>query len=157
MFGKFLLFLLLIICVNGTEIDINKLVIEAKKQNKFIMFFHHVPGCPYCQAMLDENFKDENILQILNKDFIYVDIYTADKDTIVFKDFSGNHKEFSQYIGAFAYPATVFMNKEGKVIHIAIGYRNIDEHITDITYISTKSYETMNFQTYKEKRDFEKE
>ncbi len=157
MYKKFLLLLLLLTFVNGNEIDINKLVVEAKEQNKFILFFHHVPGCPYCKAMLDENFKDENILKIVNKDFIYVDIYTADEDTIIFKDFSGNHKEFSKYIGAFAYPATVFMNQGGEVIHRAIGYRNIDEHITDITYISTKSYKTMNFQTYKEKRDFEKE
>jgi len=157
MFRKFLLLFLLAIFVNATEMDINKLIAEAKNQNKFIMFFHHVPGCPYCQAMLDENFKDENILEVMNKNFIYVDIYTANKGTIVFKDFSGNYKDFSKYIGAFAYPATVFMNNEGKVVHIAIGYRNIDEHLTDITYVSTKSYETMNFQAYKEKRDFEKE
>ncbi len=155
--GKFLLLLILFTFANGTEVDLNKLIVQAKNQNKFIMFFNHIPGCPYCKAMLDENFKDPKILEVINKNFIYVDIYTADTNIITFKDFKGTYRKFSKYIGAVAYPATIFMDTDANVIHRAIGYRNIDEHLTDITYISTKSYKKMKFEPYKEKLDFEKD
>ncbi|MEA3372523.1 MAG: thioredoxin family protein [Campylobacterota bacterium] len=151
------LMLILFTFANSAEVDLNKHLETAKNQNKFIMFFHHIPGCPYCQRMIEENFKDPNILKVVNKNFIYVDIYTADTDPVVFKDFAGTHKEFSSYIGAVAYPATVFMDKNGKVLHRAIGYRNIDEHFADITYISTESYKKMDLESYKEKLDFEKD
>ncbi|MEA3553429.1 MAG: thioredoxin fold domain-containing protein [Campylobacterota bacterium] len=156
-FHKLLLLLILFTFVNGSEVNLNKLIEQAKSQNKFILFFHHIPGCPYCSTMLDENFKDPKILEIINKDFIYVDIYTGNTNTIIFKDFKGTPSEFSKYIGAFAYPATLFMDAEGKVIHKAIGYRNIDEYIADITYISTLSYNEMKFEAYKWKLDFEKD
>ncbi|MEA3497789.1 MAG: thioredoxin fold domain-containing protein [Campylobacterota bacterium] len=154
---KLLLLFILFTFVNGSEVDLNKVLEQAKNQNKFILFFHHIPKCPYCSSMIDENFKDSKILEVINKNFIYVDIYTADTNTIRFKDFKGTAREFSKYIGAFAYPATLFMDAEGKVIHKAIGYRNIDEHIVDITYISTKSYKKMKFEAYKWKLDFEKD
>ena len=156
-FVKYILLLTLFTNAYSAEIDIDKLLQQAKKQNKLIMFFHHIPGCSYCKRMLDENFKDPNILEVVNKNFIHVDIYTGDKDLVKFKKFSGTCKEFSVYIGAVAYPATIFMNSKGEVLHTAIGYRNIDEHFADITYMSTESYKVMDLESYKEKLEFEKD
>lgn len=155
-FKPFLLFML-VSSVNASDIDVDKLLETAKKQNKQIMFFHHIPGCPYCKAMLDENFKDATILKEIDENFIYVDIYTANEGSIKFKDFKGTHKEFSAYMGAFVYPSTIFINAEGKVIHSAIGYRNIDEYFAEITYVSTDSYKTMDLESYILKLEFEKE
>lgn len=160
MFKKILQsFLLLFLFTNahGTEIDIDKLLQNAKDQNKSIMFYHHIPGCPYCKRMFDENFKDPALLKVIDENFIYVEIYTADKDAITFKEFKGTHKEFSTHIGAIAFPATIFMDGSGNIVHRAIGYRNIDEHYADITYISTQNYKTMDLESYIEKLEFEKE
>lgn len=154
---KPLLLLLFFSNAHSAEIDIDKLLQDAKNQNKHIMLFHHIPGCSYCERMLEENFKDQNLLKVINKNFIHVDIYTADKSMIKFKDFRGTHKEFSEHMGAVAYPATIFINTNKEVTHRAIGYRNIDEHFADITYISTKSYKTMNLESYIEKLEFEKD
>lgn len=119
------LFFLLLSCAHSSDIDISQLIDDAKKQNKHIMFFHHIPGCPYCKSMLNENFKDEKILKVIKKDFIHVDIYTANKGAVTYKDFKGSFKEFSAHIGAFVFPSTIFMDFEGKIVHKAIGYRNI--------------------------------
>ena len=152
----FLLFLL-VSSSYGTDIDINKLLQVAKNQHKHIMFFHHIPGCPYCKTMLDENFKDVSILKEVHKDFVYVDIFIADNGNVKFKDFKGSYKEFSAYIGAPVYPSTIFMNGDGKVVHKAIGYRNIDEYFAEITYVSTNSYKIMNLEEYVQKLEFEKD
>ena len=125
-FVKPLLFFIIVISAHGTDIDVDKLLQWAKKQNKHIMFFHHIPECPYCKTMLTENFQDATILKEIDKNFLYVDVYTANKGDIRFKDFKGSYKEFSAFIGAFVYPSTIFMNDKGEVVHKAIGYRNID-------------------------------
>ena len=152
---KSLLLFLLISSANGNDIDINKFIQVAKKQNKHIMFFHHIPGCPYCKAMLDENFKDANILKEIKNNFIYIDIYTANKNKIKYKNFEGSYKEFSKLVGAFVYPSTIFMDDNGKIVHKSIGYRNIDEYIVDIKYVSTKHYKKIDLETYIEKLELE--
>lgn len=143
--------------VYSADIDIDKLALKAKEQNKHIMFFHHIPGCPYCKAMLKENFQDEALLKQIDENFIYVDIYTATEGSIRLKDFQGNYKEFSGHVGAFAYPSTIFMNGDGEVIHKAVGYRNIDEHFAEISYVSTGSYKTMDLEAYVQKLELEQE
>jgi thioredoxin-related protein len=149
------LFFTLAISAHGNDIDVDKLIQIAKKQNKYIMFFQHIPRCPYCKTMLDENFKDATILREIDKNFIYVDIFTANKGSVKFNDFEGSYKEFSAHIGAFVYPSTIFMNDKGEVVHRAIGYRNVDEYFTEITYISTKSYKTMDLESYVLKLEME--
>lgn len=132
----------------GKDIDINKVLEEAKIKDKQVMFFFHIPRCPYCERMLKKNFKDENILAIIKKYFLLVDIYTADEKKVVFNDFKGTPKEFAKHIGASAYPATLFMNKDGKIIHKAIGYRNIGEYSDELKYIGTKSYKKIDLDTF---------
>lgn len=154
-FVKPFLFFILISSSYGVDINIDKLLQTAKKQNKHIMFFHHIPECPYCKAMLDENFKDATILKEISKNFVYVNVYTTNKGTIKFRDFEGTYKEFSKHMGAVAFPATIFMNGDGKVVYRAIGYRNIDEHFSEITYISTNSYKTIDLESYITKIELE--
>ena len=154
-FIKPLLLLFSFAILNASDIDLDKIVEVAKAQNRQILIFHHVPNCPYCKTMLDENFKDDTILKEISKNFVYVDIYTADKGSIKFRDFKGSHKEFSAYIGAVVYPSTIFMNNEGEVIHRAIGYRNIDEYLAEMKYVSTQSYKTMDIESYLQKLEME--
>lgn len=148
-------FFLFITTLQSADIDMNKLLKIAKKQDKHILFFHHIPDCPYCKAMLEENFKDEAILKEIDNNFIYVDIYVPNKSRVKYKNFEGSYKEFSKYIGASLYPATSFMSYDGDVVHQAIGYRNINEYMLEITYISTKNYKIMNLDEHILKREME--
>ena len=150
------LFSSLFIIANASDnININKTIKEAKKENKNIMFYFHIPGCPYCKTMIDENFKDDTINSLIKENFILVDIYTADKKDVIFKNFKGSPKEFAQHIGAYAYPATLFMSKDGKIIYKAIGYRNIQEYINEIKYIATNSYKNMKLDEFILKMEIE--
>ena len=152
---------LLIFMITGlayaSDINIDNIAQEAKKNSKQIMFFQHIPGGPYCKAMLDENFKEKALLEEIEEHFIYVDIYTKTEGEIRYGDFKGSYKDFSAHVGAFAYPATTFMDGDGRVIHRAIGYRNIDEYFAEIKYVSTGSYKEMDLDEYKVKLEFEKE
>jgi len=156
-FLKPFLFFILLSSAHSTDIDINKLLQMAKNQNKHIMFFHHIPGCPYCKSMLDENFKDDTILKEIDENFIFVDIFTANEGSVKYQGVAESYKEFSANIGAFVYPATIFMNEKGEVVHKAIGYRNIDEYFTEILYVATRSYKKMDLESYAQKLEFERD
>lgn len=157
-FKLFFLIFSLTIFLNANEvIDINKKIEQAKNENKSLMFFFHVPDCPFCERMLSENFKDEKTLKLIDKNFIFVDIYTANKNDYLFNKFKGSAKEFAKLTKAFAYPATLFMDTNGKVIYKAIGYRNIKEYIFEIKYVTTKSYNKMPLDEFIVKMEMEDE
>jgi len=138
-------------------IDIDAKIEQAKKEKKTIMFFFHVPHCQYCKSMLSENFKDNTITELIEEKFILVDIYTADEKEVIFKSFKGTPSEFGKHIGAYAYPATLFMDINAKVIHKAIAYRNIDEFLIEMKYIATQSYKQMDLEAFKLKIELEED
>jgi thioredoxin-related protein len=153
-------FLFILFSVNSFAnniLDIDNKIQEAKKQNKELMIFFHIPDCPYCEAMLNENFKNNTITTLIDKNFILVDIYTANKVDIVFKDFKGSPKEFAKHIKATAYPATLFMDENSNIIYSAIGYRNVQEYIHELKYIITKSYKQMPLDEFVVKMEIEDE
>lgn len=150
-------FFVLVSSAYSSDINVDKLLQIVKNEHKHILFFHHIPGCPYCKAMLGENFKDAAILSEIDKNFLHVDIFTANKGTIKFQNFEGSYKDFSKYVGAIAYPSTIFVNELGEVVYRSIGYRNIDEHFAELKYISSKSYKTMDLESYVLKLELEKD
>lgn len=148
-FIKFIFITVLLCSISfAKDLDINKVLADAKVNQKQVMFFFHIPRCPYCDRMLKKNFKNEEILSIIDKYFVLVDIYTADKIKVKFKEFEGTPKEFAKHIGASAYPATLFMDESGEVKHKAIGYRNIEEYICELKYAGTKSYKKIDLETF---------
>ncbi len=149
-FIKKIVFLLLFVNLSmaDTNINLNHKMKIASNENKQIMIFFHIPSCNYCETMLNENFKSQKILNLLNKDFILIDVYTKDKGIVTFQDFKGTHKKFSKHIEVPAYPATYFMDKNGKILYKSIGYRNIEEYYKEIKYISSKSYKRINLEMF---------
>jgi thioredoxin-related protein len=153
-----LLILFSITVINANEtINIDKTIKIAQKENKHLMIFFHIPHCPYCIRMLNKNFKDKQIVKEIKNNFILLDLYTKDDFIIKFNDFKGTIKEFANFIGATAYPATLFIDKNKKVIHKAIGYRNINELLSEMKYISTNSYKIIDLESFILKLEFDKD
>ena len=152
-----ILLLFITVSYGNHTIDINEKIKIAQKQDKDLMIFFHIPHCPYCLRMLSKNFKDKETLNEIKKNFIFIDIYTKDSAIIKFKDFSGTTKDFATHLSAVAYPATIFLNKDEKILYRSIGYRNINELLTEMKYISTKSFKTMNLEDFSQKLEFERD
>ncbi len=152
----FIFTLSLIVTLNAdTYLDIDLKLAKAKIENKSLMFFFHIPHCPYCKSMKNENFQNKETLKQIQKYFIFIDIYTEGDKKIKFKEFNGTQKEFAEFLGASAFPATIFLDKNSRTIHKAIGYRNINELLSEIKYISSNSYLKMKLEPFIEKLEFE--
>ena len=146
---KISIILMVLVTFGYTQtVDLNTLMQKSAESQKKIMIFFHIPGCPYCTTMLKENFQDETTLKHIENKLLFLDIYTAKKDTYKLGDFQGDGKALAKHLGAFAYPSTIFLDQEGKVIYKAIGYRNIDEYLPILQYITTNSYKTKDLETF---------
>lgn len=141
--------------LSADNIDVNKILTNTENSDKNILIFVHSPNCSYCRRMVSQNFKNITILAEIKKNFRVIFIDIQDKGIVTFNDFKGNKKEFANHIEAVAVPATVFMDKNGKTIYSFIGYRNIDEYLTELKYISNKSYKKMSIENFREKMEFE--
>lgn len=158
MFKKIVLGILFSVVLSFADsINVDELLVQAKSEDKHIMFFFHIPGCPYCQRMIDENFNDSQVKELIEKNFILVDIYTADSSSVTFKGFEGKHKSFARHLGCRAFPSTYFMNGSGEVIYRSIGYRNIGEYVTELNYIGSRSYKDTDLESFRENYEFEKD
>ena len=142
---------------NASDIDINKLLYQSKENSKKILIFVHTPNCSYCRRMVSENFQDKNVLNILKKYFILLDIDIREEGMVVYKEFRGNRKAFSDHIGAVAVPATLFMDQKSEVVYGFIGYRNIDEFSTELKYVTSKSYKNISIEEFSESLEFKED
>jgi len=152
----FLIFTLHIFSM-ASDVNIDKAILQAKQENKQILIFFHMKYCGYCTKMVKENFKDKNILAQIKKNFIMLDIHIDHDDTVTFGDFKGTKKEFAKEINVNTYPATLFMDKYKKIVYRANGYKNIDEFMVLLKFISSQSYKKIDLETFTEENEFDDE
>lgn len=168
---KILLILLIFsFFLNAKDIDVNVLSNQAKKENKHLMFFYHMPGCPKCKKMLRENFKDEKIIKTINENFILVNIDITSNTKIKFKDFEGTEKSFAKYMKVYAVPATQFFDNNFNEIKIIedddtqtdknryqpiLGLRDIRDYNKYFDFVILKNYITTSFEEFSSQWDFE--
>ncbi len=153
-----ILFLILILPFSlfglDVDFDINKVSSDANKTKKHIMLFLHKDNCGYCERM-SFNLEDKNITKAIKKDFLLLDINRDDDERVSYQDFNGSNSEFIKALGIDFYPSIVFINGDNdKIIYGVSGYRNSKKLMIILDYISTKSYETMNFEEFKDELFF---
>ena len=109
-----LILALLTTLLSGNEIkwiDFDDAIEMAENNNKTILVMLSREGCPACEYMLDVVFKNEEVLEAINKDFIpvYIDIY------------KGFMPDDMPYIGT---PTFHFVDKNEKIIDTLVGGKN---------------------------------
>ncbi len=128
-------------------IDLNKIAKESFQHKKTVMVFFHTEACPYCQKMLKENFEKKSDKETINKDFNFVDINLDSPDTVIYKKFKGTTADFADFFHVKFYPTILFMEHNVVVSNIK-GYRNKEKFRTILKYVSSKSYESMDLETF---------
>ena len=143
MYFKRLIFLLLTvtsISFASNDIDLNQLVIEAKKTNKHILVFLHITGCNYCLKMEEFTFDDEKVEEAIKKDFLFVDINVRNEGLVSFDNFKVSKLKFAKEIGYAMYPSCLFFDKNGELVYDEVGYRDEHQFLETLQLVSSKAY-----------------
>jgi thioredoxin-related protein len=152
-FIKVLIFLPLLAL--SVDIDIDKASADANRTKKHVMLFLHKDNCGYCERMLFQ-LDEKEISKAIQKDFVLLDINRDDDETISYQDFNGTNRQFLKALGVDFYPSMVFINGCGnKIIYDVTGYRDPKKMMTILDYISSKSYQRMTLEDFRDELFFE--
>lgn len=143
---RFILSLLTVISMTfANDISLNQLLLEAKKTNKHILVFLHIPGCNYCLHMQEFTFDDERVKAAIKKDFIFVDMNVRDKGLVSFDDFKVTKVKFAKEIGYPIYPSCLFFDQNGELVYDGVGYRDENKFLQVLKFVRSKSYDDVEF------------
>lgn len=104
--------------------------------------------------MVEFTLEDPDIKKEIDDNFVFVDIYTKESGHVVFKKFNGSRRAFAKSLGYDFYPTTVFIDIDNNIINITPGLKEQDDYMKVLTYISSKKYKEMEFETYIDTLDF---
>jgi len=140
-FKRVVLILLIVTgIVFAGDINLDKLVAEAKKSNKHILVYLHITGCNYCLNMEEFTFDDDKVKAAIKKDFIFVDINVRDKGLISFNNFKVSKIKFAKEIGYAMYPSCLFFDKNGELVYDEVGYRDEKKLLETLKLVRIKAY-----------------
>lgn len=132
--------------------EYDKILSPDLSNNKFLILFFYADWCPYCKKMEETTFKDKNVIEILNNNFIAIKINSESKQLLSKKNKDINGIYLSQKYQITGLPTTVFLDKKGNPLTAAPGYLSADFFINILKYIYTESYKTESFESFIEKQ-----
>jgi len=124
----------------ANDVNLDQLVVEAKKTNKHILVFLHITGCNYCLKMQEWTFDDDKVIETIKKDFIFVDINVRDKGLVSFDGFKVSKLKFAKEIGYPMYPSCLFFDQNGELVYDEVGYRDENKFLETLKMVSSKAY-----------------
>ena len=122
------------------DVNLDNLVLEAKKTNKHILVFLHITGCNYCLKMEEFTFDDEKVEAAIKKDFIFVDINVRDEGLVSYDNMKVSKLKFAKEIGYPMYPSCLFFDQNGELVYDEVGYRDEVKFLDTLRLVSTKAY-----------------
>jgi len=140
-FKRLILSLLTVVSMTfANDIDLDKIVIDAKKTNKHILVFLHITGCTYCLKMQEWTFDDDKVIAALKKDFIFVDINVKDEGLVSFDNMKISKLKFAKEIGYPMYPSCLFFDQNGELVYDEVGFRDEEAFLKTLQEVSSKAY-----------------
>jgi thioredoxin-related protein len=134
-------------------LDMAEDVEEAQENNKHIMLFMDLDGCPYCTKMLNENFIEKNkTSDFIKKYFDVIDINVKGSREIVWdEETTLTEKELAEKLKIQYSPTILFFNYDKEVVVRVNGYRSPINFKYILEYVQGKHYENMTLTEYANK------
>ena len=131
-------------------LDINEDIEEAKESGKKgLMLYFGMSKCPYCKALIENNFGRKDIAKYTQKNFDVVAIDVKGNRSV--KTSAGKtitEQKFSIINNAHFTPTVIFYNHKGKEVHRLVGYYAAYRFQAALEYVADAHYENESFKNY---------
>ena len=123
-------------------LDIAEDVEEAKDENKHLMLYMHLTGCPYCYKMVEEGFKNTTNTQIIKDNFDVVAInIRGNKEIALSEDLTMTEEEVRNHYKVNFTPTIVFLDQNNKLVYKVNGYRSVENFKHILNFVKTRAYQ----------------
>lgn len=121
---------------------------EAKKSGKKILVDVYTDWCSWCKKMDANTYSDKKIKEYLSKYYVLIKLNPEKDGAVAYDGKNIPAAEFSQGMGVDGYPATLFLQSDGKPITLLPGYADADMFIHVISFIGENHYQKKKFADY---------
>ena len=124
-------------------LDIAEDVEEAKDENKHLMLYMHLTGCPYCYKMVEEGFKNNTNTQIIKDNFDVVAInIRGNKEVTLKEDMTMTEDQVRDHYKVRFTPTIVFLDGNNKMVHKVNGYRSVENFKNVLDFVKSRAYQS---------------
>ena len=124
----------------------------AKTKKKFTFVKFHVDWCGYCRKMDEAVFPEPKIKALLDKHFVSIRVNGESKQEVLYKGQKVTEAKLAALHRVQGYPTLMFLDPKSKLIGMIPGFLDKDEFVLVLEYISSQSYQKMDFQTYQKQK-----
>ncbi len=128
-------------------LDLSEDASEAAQNNKHVLLFMTLNGCPYCSKMLNEVFAQDKEYIQKHFDSIAINI-KGDRMVTPPGGEEMTEKNYAGKLRVLFTPTIVFLDADAKPVYRINGFWNSKMFRAAIEYVSSKSYKTMSLPTY---------
>ncbi len=122
---------------------------EATDENRHVMLFIHLNGCPYCYKMIEENIKNAPYTDYIKEHFDVIALnMLGDREVMMDDETSMTEKELARQLKVVYTPTILFLNSENEVVARTNGYRSVPDFKLVLNYVQEKAYETTTLAQY---------
>ena len=134
-------------------LEIAEDVAEAKEENKQVLLFFFLDGCPYCAQMIRDNFQDAPATGILRTHFDVIALnIKGDREVAFDANTKVSEKELARLLKVRATPTLIFLDETSQPVLRLDGYRSPAQFDLALQFVIDKAYQQTDLAAFMEAR-----
>jgi thioredoxin-related protein len=130
-------------------LDIAEDVDEAAEQDKHVLLFLEMNGCPYCHKMIEENFRGSDYTDFIQERFDVIALnIRGDREVALDAETSLSEKALAERLDVRYTPTVLFLNQDNEPVARINGYRNPTDFKQVLDYVDSKAYQSQTLARY---------
>jgi thioredoxin-related protein len=141
--------------INWISLEEAEKLNKNKKTRRKIMVDVYTDWCGWCKRLDATSYKDQAVVDYINKNYYAVKLNAETRDTINFKGvkhgFSGRTNTVAAYFmppSGGGYPTITYLDEDFKVVRIAPGYVSAEDLLKALRYVGDNYYLNTTFEKY---------
>jgi thioredoxin-related protein len=130
----------------NTFLDFREDVADAARDGKRLMAYFGQDGCPYCRALMKDNFSQRDIVHKMHEHFVAIALNIhGDRETMWLDGETRTEKALARFLDVQFTPTLLFFDEQGKVVARLNGYYPPGRFTAVLDYVAShaEGHETL--------------